>query len=160
VEAARPATVADVPRLAELCRVARAELGSQERGGAVFVAREARAEPVDESLRAMVDDPGAHVVAGTVDGVVLGYATGRVEALRDGIRLGVIDDLFVEEGARQVGIGEAMMGELLVWFRAQNCTGVDALALPGARATKNFFEESGFSARLLTMHHRLRDAPA
>jgi len=160
VEAARPATAEDVPRLAELCRLARAELGSQERGGAVFVAREARPEPVDESLRAMVEGPGTRVVAGTVDGVILGYATARVEDLRDGIRLGVIEDLFVEEGGRQVGVGEAMMAELLPWFRAQGCTGVDALALPGVRATKNFFEESGFTARLITMHHRLRDAPA
>ena len=32
---------------------------------------------------------------------------------------------------------------------------VDAIALPGHRATKNFFEEHHFTARALTMHHRL-----
>lgn len=43
----------------------------------------------------------------------------------------------------------------LDWFVGAGCTGVDALALPGARATKNFFEENGFTARLLVVHRRL-----
>ncbi|MGQ0521240.1 MAG: GNAT family N-acetyltransferase [Actinomycetota bacterium] len=155
MEAARPATPADVPRLVELCRMARAELGARERGGDMFVTREARPEPVEESLAAAVDDPALLVLAGTYDGVIVGYATGRVEALRDGRCLGLIDELFVEELARAVGVGEAMMDQLLAWFRGRGCTGVDSTALPGARETKNFFEESGFTARLLVMHHRL-----
>lgn len=155
MEAARPATEADVGRLAELCRMALAELAARERGGPVFVAREARAEPVDESLRADIADPGVLVLGGTLDDIVLGYATGRVETLRDGRNLGIIDDLFVEPDARAVGVGEAMMEQLLAWFRQRRCAGVDATALPGARETKNFFEESGFSARLLVMHHRM-----
>ena len=152
---ARIAVAADVPRLAELCRRNQAELGAQERGGAVFVAREARPEPVEESLMAGVNDPDATVVVGMIDGAPIGYATGRTEALRDGRTLGVIDDLYVEEEARAVGVGEAMMDVLLEWFRAQGCAGVDSTALPGARATKNFFEESGFTARLLVMQHRM-----
>jgi GNAT superfamily N-acetyltransferase len=155
---ARAAVETDVARLAELCRHVRAELGAQERGGAVFVAREARPEPVEESLRSAVLEPDRTVVVGTIDGTILGYATGRTELLRDGNTLGVIDDLFVEEEARAVGVGEAMMDVLLDWFRSQGCSGVDAMALPGARATKNFFEESGFTARLLVMHHRMADA--
>ena len=119
MEAARRATEADVPTLAALCRKVLAELGARERGGAVFVAREARAEPVEESLLEAVRDPGALVLVGTIDDHVLGFATGRVEAMRDGRCLGVIDDLFVEEEARAVGVGEAMMAELLDWFRAR-----------------------------------------
>jgi GNAT superfamily N-acetyltransferase len=64
----------------------------------------------------------------------------------------VVTDLFVDEGARSVGVGEAIV-ELLVAFCAEaGCIGLDALALPGARAAKNFFEESGFTARALVMH--------
>ena len=95
------------------------------------------------------------VVVGTLEDAVLGYATGRVEVLRDGRYLGVIDDLFVEPDARAVGVGEAMMDCLLDWFGRRGCAGVDSTALPGARETKNFFEESGFTARLLIMHHRM-----
>ncbi|HEX2700223.1 MAG TPA: GNAT family N-acetyltransferase [Acidimicrobiales bacterium] len=155
MDAARPAAEADVARLASLCRMALAELEARERGGPVFVAREARAEPVDVSLRADVADPDVIVVVGCYDEVVLGYATGRTEVLRDGTILGIIPELFVEPDARAVGVGEAMMDQLLDWFRHRRCMGVDSTALPGARETKNFFEESGFTARLLVMHHRM-----
>ena len=154
MEAARPATADDLPHLAELSAKALEEL-TPMRGGAVFVHREGRATPVAETLTRDLDDPDSVVIAGTIDDVVVGYASGRTEVLRDGSTLGIIDDLYVDEGARSVGVGEAMMGELLEWFRARGCAGVDATALPGNRATKNFFEESGFTARLLVMHHRL-----
>src|SRR5688572_8678405 len=126
------------------------------RGGAVFSAREARdGGAVEASFAADVADDGVCVLTGTIDDTVIGYAVGRTEALRDGSTLGVITDLYVDDGARSVGVGEAMMGQLLEWFRSRGCAGVDATALPGNRATKNFFEESGFTARLLVMHHRL-----
>lgn len=154
MEAAREAGADDVPALVDLARRALAEL-APTRGGAVFIAREGRAEPLAETLADDLEDPGALVLTGTIDGTPIGYAVGRTEMIRDGSRLGIISDLYVEEDARSVGVGEAMMDELLEWFRAEGCTGVDATALPGNRATKNFFEESGFTARLLVMHHRL-----
>lgn len=154
MEAARPATASDLPALVHLATGALEELAPM-RGGAVYVHREGRAAPVEETLRRDLEDDGAVVLAGTIDEVVIGYATGRTEELRDGSRLGIIDDLYVDAGARSVGVGEALMAELLAWFRARGCAGVDATALPGNRATKNFFEASGFTARLLVMHHRL-----
>lgn len=153
MEAARPATSSDLPQLAELATEALAEL-APTRGGAVFVQREGRATPVAETLARDFDDPGAVVLAGTIDDAIVGYAVGRTEVLRDGSLLGLVDDLYVVEGARGVAVGEVMMDELLAWFRARGCAGVDATALPGNRATKNFFERSGFTARLLVMHHR------
>lgn len=155
-ETARTATPGDLPRLVELCRLARAELGGQARGGYVYVNREARAEPVDQSLRRALDDPAQTVAVGHFGGAVGGYGTGRTEVLASGERLGVVDEIFVEEELRGVGVGEAVMAHLLAWFRGQGCVGVDALALPGQRATKNFFEGAGFTARLLVMHHRFR----
>lgn len=150
MEGARPAAPEDAPRLAELARTAREELGAQERGGFVFVNREAPAEP------------GGYVVAGTFNDVVVGYGTGRTETLRDGSVLGVIEDLYVEPEARGVGVGEAVIDLLLDWFGQQSCIGVDAYALPGMRATKNFFEAGGFTARLLVVHKRMdgADGPA
>jgi len=86
----------------------------------------------------------------------VGFASARIEQLRDGTTLGVIGDLYVEPDARGVGVGEALMDALLVWASERGCQGVDATALPGDRATKNFFEGSGFTARLLVMHHRVQ----
>ena len=92
---------------------------------------------------------------GELAGEVVGYLAARVDGLGDGRRVGVIEAVYVDPACRGVGVGEAMVGSALGWFRAQGCIGVDALALPGSRATKNFFEESGFTSRLLVMHHRL-----
>ena len=50
---------------------------------------------------------------------------------------------------------EAILRDLPAWCEKQGCSGMDAMALPGHRSTKNFFEESGFTARKLVMHHRV-----
>lgn len=154
MEEARLATEDDLDAVATLARAALAEM-APVRGGHVFTSREGRAEPVDESLRMALAGPDHCVLAGTLDGTVLGYAVARVEALRTGEGLGVIEDLYVDPEARGVGLGEAMMDALLQWFTERKVAGVDAMALPGDRSTKNFFETAGFSARLLVMHHRM-----
>jgi ribosomal protein S18 acetylase RimI-like enzyme len=154
VEASRAATAADIPRVVELARLARAELTAM-RGGALWVAREAWPEPLDESYRALLARDDALLVVGTIDDVVLGYGAVLVETLRSGAHLGLVTDLFVEEQARAVGVGEAMADALVEHCRAHGCVGIDASALPGHRATKNFFETHGFTARALLMHRRL-----
>lgn len=152
-EGCRAATAADVPRVAELAREVIAEL-APTRGGEVWRAREARAEPIEEGLAALLDDPESRMVVATIDGVVVGYAVVRLEHLGDGSVLGVVDDVFVEPEARAIGLGELMMGDLMPWCEERKCIGMDAMALPGHRETKNFFEDSGFTARQLIMHHR------
>jgi GNAT superfamily N-acetyltransferase len=154
VEGARPATPDDVPRLAELNRQALAEVAPL-RGGAVFAAREARPEPVEEGLAHAIADPDHHVLVGTIDGTAIGYAVAHTEDLRDGTRLGAITDIYVEPEARGIGVGEALMNGMLEWFTARSCSAADTFALPGDRSTKNFFEGSGFTARLLLMHHKI-----
>jgi GNAT superfamily N-acetyltransferase len=155
MEASRPAGHDDVARVAELARAMRAEL-RQVRGGAIWIEREALAEPLDDAYAALVDRDDAHVVVGTIDDVVIGFAALVIDVLHDGTRLGVITDLFVDEGARAIGVGEAMVGQLIAFCSKAGCIGIDALALPGARAAKNFFEESGFTARVLVMHRPAR----
>ena len=157
MEAARPATEADIPRLAQLARKAIEELLPM-RGGAVWWAQEGRQEPIESSFAADLGDDQRRVLAGTFDGVIVGYAVVHVDRLADDSLLGVVQEIFVEPEARQVGLGEAMMEDLVAWCSARGCFGMDALALPGHRSTKNFFEESGFTARKLVMHHSLRPA--
>lgn len=159
MEAARLATETDLRDMAGLVRDAIAEL-APTRGGAVWKAQESRQEPIEDNLRRLLDQPDVRVLAGTIDGVILGYAVAHVEPLQDATRLGVIDDIYVDPGARAVGLGEAMMVDLIAWCEEQGCFGMDAMALPGHRSTKNFFEDSGFTARKLVMHHSLRDGPS
>jgi ribosomal protein S18 acetylase RimI-like enzyme len=154
VEAARPATPADVPTLVTLARALRAEL-RELRGGVLWETREAAPEPLDAVFAELLTRGDACVIAGTIDGVTVGYGAVGVETLRDGTRLGVIRELFVEPEARAVGVGEAIAEQLVGFCTQQGCQGIDATALPGHRAAKNFFERAGFTARALTMHHRL-----
>lgn len=156
-ELARPATEPDLAEVARLRQLAATELAGL-RGGPVFLAEAARGGENERAAAAALDDPEQAVWLGTLDGVAVGYAIARVDLLTDGRRLVVITDVFVEPSARGVGVGEAIMVEVLAWAEDRGAAGVDAWALPGARETKNFFEEQGFSARLLTMHHRLRPA--
>jgi len=154
MEGSRPATAEDLPRIAELAELVRYELVPMK-GGALWSAREAVAEPFEDTYGALIDHDDALVVVGTVDETVVGFGVVTLERLRTGETLGVISDLFVEPGARAVGVGEAMADDLVAFCAARGCTGIDALALPGHRTAKNFFEGSGFTARALVMHRAL-----
>ena len=154
MEGSRPATVEDLPRIAEFAELARDELVPMK-GGALWSAREAVAEPFGDAYAALIARDDASVVVGTVDETVIGFGVVTLERLRTGETLGIIGDLFVEPGARGIGVGEAMADDLVAFCETRGCTGIDALALPGHRTTKNFFEESGFTARALVMHRAL-----
>ncbi|HSH23143.1 MAG TPA: GNAT family N-acetyltransferase [Acidimicrobiales bacterium] len=154
MESARRATPEDLDVLACLAERAVAEQ-ADERGGAVWAQRETRPLPARSSLQAALDDPLQLVVAGTIDDVVVGYGAARLERLRNDELLGVVTDLFVEPEARGVGVGEELIALILDWCSHRGCVGVDALALPGNRETKNFFETFGFTARALIVHRRL-----
>jgi ribosomal protein S18 acetylase RimI-like enzyme len=158
VEASRPAAADDIPRVVELAALMRAELAAM-RGGGIWLARDAWPEPLTDAYTALIDRPDARLFVGTIDSVVVGFAAVVVETLRSGARLGVVTDLFVELAAREVGVGEALADALVEHSRTSGCVGIDATALPGHRAAKNFFEAHGFTARALTMHHRLELEP-
>lgn len=162
MEAARRATADDAQRVVELARQAIAELSAQ-RGGEVWRRRDARAEPLAGELTTAITDSaadGSHlVVAGTIDAVVIGYGVVHRDELVDGGCLAVIDDLYVEPEARGVGVGEAMMDMVVSWAERCGCIGVDAVALPGNRETKNFFESFGLVARAIVVHRALAAEP-
>jgi GNAT superfamily N-acetyltransferase len=153
VEHARVATAADIRALEALRDQAVAEL-HRERGGALLVDSVVSSEPPDGALRRALDDPERLVVLGTLDGVEVGFASVRRDAARSQ-PIGVIEGIYVEPSARQIGVGEAMVDLVRNWCWGRGCRGIDAPALPGSRAAKAFFEDHGFVARLLVMHHSL-----
>ena len=158
MEASRPATADDLPRIVQLAELMREELVTMK-GGALWSAREAHADP-EAAYRDLVGREDALVIVGTIDDAVIGFGAVRLERLHTGAALGVITDIYVEPGARAVGVGESLVGDLVGFCESRGCVGIDAFALPGHRATKNFFEGSGFTARALVMHHRLGDDEA
>ena len=140
----RAAGPEDEARLAQL-RVDAIEEQADARGGSVWSRREALREP-----------PGAsRTIVGEIDGTVVGYASVGIDELSDGRKLGIVTAIFVEPGAREVAVGEAMLDGVIAWCTEQGCVGIDAHALPGNRETKNFFETFGFTARLIVVHRAL-----
>jgi GNAT superfamily N-acetyltransferase len=153
-EAARTAVDADIPQVAALAGAATTEKLGQK-GGPLWARREGRPAPHEAALRSALDWPDHEVAVGTLDGAVVGYGVVRTETLLDGGLLGVIEDIYVDPGARAVGVGETLMNHLIDWCRTRGCFGVDSLALPGDRDTKNFFESFGLVARAIVVHRPL-----
>lgn len=94
-------------------------------------------------------------ILGTLDDVAAGVGLVAQAQLANGDPIAKIHILYVLKDARGVGAGEAMMTALSEWSQARGCTGIDAIALPGDRSTKNFFESHGMSARALTLAKQL-----
>ncbi|HDH03649.1 MAG TPA: GNAT family N-acetyltransferase [Actinobacteria bacterium] len=113
-------------------------------------------EPVEETLRQVLNDGSDRIYIGEVDGYPFGFVLGRSEALlpqADGRRVASIRMVFTEPEARGVGVGELMRDALMEDFLQDGYGLFDAHVLPGHRLAKNFFEAGGFSARSIVMHH-------
>ena len=144
-EAARPAVAGDRAAIEELHQLATAEL-TEQRGGGIW------SRETDRAAGPHLDG-GAWV--GTIDDVVVGYALARLDDLADGGRLAVLTDVYVLPDARGVGLGEALLDAVLAWATGAGAVGIDSVALPGMRDSKNFFESAGMVARAITVHRSL-----
>jgi GNAT superfamily N-acetyltransferase len=151
----RPAVPSDAAILHRLRDQAFADLG-RARGGAMYLQRHAADLP---ALRADWSNATRRVWLGGIENFELGYLLAATAPLPSGATVGVIEGIYVDPDARACGIGELMMSVALDWFRSHGCVGVEATALPGERATKNFFEEHGLKARLLTVFRSLINDP-
>jgi 8-oxo-dGTP diphosphatase len=150
MESARPAGAGDLEHVQVLWAELRSEVGEQ-RGGLLLGAT---LSPAAAPALALTD-PRRLVAVGLIDQVIVGFVTAHLGDHAEP-PVAVIDVLFVEPGAREIGVGEALTDEVLGWAVAHGCQGVDAPALPGNRRAKAFFEDNGFIARLLTMHRSIR----
>ncbi len=152
--ASRRAAAGDVSALADLTVAARTEL-EPTRGGRLWALEDTRPEPAGPSLLQTIEDPAQCLFVGLIDGSILGYAGAHVQHLADGSLLAVVSEVFVDSNARGVGVGQALMSDVIHWARSMGCGGVDARVLPGNRQAKNFFERAGLVARAIVVHRAL-----
>jgi GNAT superfamily N-acetyltransferase len=108
-----------------------------------------------DALAAVLADPDRRLTVAGAAGAPVAFVLCRLAASEGGGTRGVIDACYVEPDARGKGLGGQLMGDVLEWFAARGCDGVDSTAFPGDRQAKSFFEAAGFKARMLVMHRPL-----
>ena len=154
MEAVRVATAADVPRLSEL--VTESMAASVVARAASLFRHPHRIDLVDVRLQRALEANDRQLFAGTIDDYVIGVALVTIDPSAAHGAVGVIEELYVEPEARQVGVGESLLDACVEWCRQHSCVGVDIAALPGDRNAKNLCENNGFLARTLIMHRNLQ----
>ena len=158
-EASRAAVADDVEILVGIA-VDHAAAIADDRGADLLLRRELAydADELRSRLQAAVHEPDSLLLVGTYDDAVFGYALVLFERLDDGALLARLEQFLVEPAARGAGIGESVMNAVVAEARSRGCIGIDALALPGDRETKNFFESFGLKARQLVVHRSLTES--
>jgi GNAT superfamily N-acetyltransferase len=151
---ARAAAAADLNEAVALIEAAAIEAAG-ERGGKLFVARARSGAPLADRLQQRVSDESSVFALGTLDGVAVGLALGRLAEPHSSGRVATIEAIYVDPEARGVGVGEELLAFVTTWALERGVTGLDVPVLPGVREAKNFFEASGYVARYLVMHRRL-----
>ena len=146
--AVRRATAADAEALATLEYEAR-EAITDSRGGAALLAE----RPAVGEWDAALADPGRAVWVATIDEVVLGVLELRLPLHRGGT--GEVRQVYVVPGARELGLGDELLAAAIEATVGAGGATIEAVALPGDRETKNLFERSGLTARLITVSKRL-----
>jgi GNAT superfamily N-acetyltransferase len=147
----RRAVAGDCPQIARLELLARGA-ATDIRGG---LQRLAECPPVAD-WAALIDAANTSVYVGVIDEVVVGYMLlVRAHALDRGL----VTHAFVEAEARELGFGDTMLEHAIADTRAAGLAGIESIALPGDRETKNLFERAGMTARKITVYKSLGESP-
>ncbi len=156
LENARIADANDFKYLEQLGLAAEAEL-IQKRGGLTLSKENPNYGDPESYFQSAFSDSSIEVFVGTIDEVIVGFGIIKLGSLEDDTAHASIKALYVEEPARSVGVGEAIMEEMLICATSHKAEAVDAVALPGDRATKNFFETHGLVARAIIVQKALTE---
>ena len=153
-ESVRVAELSDREVLRSLAAEARVELAKKRGGDVVERLDPYRADSRAEIVRA-VEDPAATLLLGDIDGTAVGYGLMTLRTVVDGSLHATVEEIFVLPEARSVGVGEAIIETLLADASERGAAAIQSMALPGDRATKNFFESQGMVARSILVHRWL-----
>lgn len=146
----RPAHQSDADALQLLESEARAHL-SQFRGGE----RLGNELPLvhDRWIERIDSEEWLVLVAG-FDEIPLGYLCANMTTTNS---VPLIEQVYVTVDVRQLGLGDGLVSAAIEACRNRGATAIDAVALPGDRETKNLFERSGLTARLLIVSKQLNE---
>lgn len=101
---------------------------------------------VDDRWVERINSDGWLVLVAGFDDVPLGYLCANMSATS---AVPLIESVYVAVDVRQLGLGDALVSAAIDASHQIGAVAIDAFALPGDRETKNLFERSGLTARLL-----------
>jgi ribosomal protein S18 acetylase RimI-like enzyme len=143
----RAATIDDAAEIGQLEAEARDAL-IDARGGAALLAEQPAV--ADWGVVLTADDRRVWVAA--IDDIVVGYL--ELQLPQPG-GIGVVLQVYVHPGAREVGFGDYLLAEAIDSIRQAGGVAVESFALPGDRDTKNLYERAGVTARKIIVSKRL-----
>lgn len=114
------------------------------KGGTAWLAEH---PPID----GLLSDPQCVVYVADLAGHAIGFlvAQDRIDPVRG--RVCDVERVFVDERAREIGCGDALLARALDEARERACSFIEGEALPGDRATKNLYERAGITARRIVV---------
>lgn len=151
IEFVRPAVESDIAELLRLDAEYRSGFAPGVRGGQQWL--DEHPLPTATEWARRLADPQWRVLVAGVDEAVLGMLSLHLGRSVGGGAL--VDQVFVADGAREIGLGDGLVAAALDAARSAGATAVEALALPGDRETKNLFERAGLVARLIVVRREL-----
>lgn len=153
MNSAREASADDLQVVVELLNAAIAETPS-DRAGHLYGFPRRFADSANR-VRLAFESSDQAVLVGALDDVIVGFALCYIDQDLPGGPLAVIEELYVQPEAREVGVGESLINACVTWAREMNCVGIEADVQPGARSAKNLGERFGFTARSIRLHKRI-----
>lgn len=103
-------------------------------------------EVLSDDVDAMLRNPATALLLAERDERVIGYITGYIELDKRRIlgRKGVVGDWYVLESERGLGVGRALLGELIDVFQKAACNIAEIATWPTNHGTRRFIEAAGF----------------
>ncbi len=145
----RPAVPFDHPALLALDRQGRHRV-LQHKGSQAWLVEHEPLESVD-------DIPTETILVAVLAGEVVGFLMWRDVTDEQRGRRCVIDRVYVEEEARGIGCGDALVAHAMLLAVERKCSALEGDALPGDRETKNLYERAGITARKIVVSRMLND---
>lgn len=152
------ATKKDEPKIKELIeKLHDFELPMEE----LYVAKPDTAERNMRFFKRMIKNDNGAIFVAEIDNKIVGYAVcwiaKRPPYLYKVDKIGYISDVFVEDKYRMRGIGSALLGKVLEWFKNKNIKYVELSVLAKNEKAKKFYEKHGFKVYSLNLRKVVTD---
>lgn len=104
------------------------------------------ARVLSDDLRALMNDQNARVLIAERNGAAVGYITGRIaiESRRVLPKRGIVEDWYVEDGARGSGIGAELLRALERQFADEGCQLVESATWSANEEARRAHDALGF----------------